>query len=191
MFSRGKEKMSDADVLLAFLQMPLETTHEVFARFLEMPGAIIRGEGLEKFLFVQGAREDRVLLVAHADTCWDEHYGGGGGPPKVIAQDNGVIRNKNGGLGADDRAGCAMVWLLCGMGHSILITNGEEKGCRGSHWLMAQNGDVAEEINRNHRFAVQLDRRNGTDYKCYSVGTDAFRAYIEEMTGYTEPDRTL
>ena len=75
------------------------------------------------------------------------------------------------------------------MGHSLLITDGEEEQCRGSHWLMNREQDIADEINKNHRFIVQLDRRKGTDYKCYSVGTDAFRQYVEHVTGYSEPDR--
>jgi hypothetical protein len=53
---------------------------------------------------------------------------------------------------------------------------------------MDENIDIADEINRNHQFMVQLDRRNATDYKCYNVGTDDFRRYVEESTGYSEPD---
>ena len=33
------------------------------------------------------------------------------------------------GIGADDRAGCAILWLLKDSGHSLLVTNGEEIGC--------------------------------------------------------------
>jgi len=181
--------MDDVAVLLGFLRMSLKRSDEVFAKFLEIEGAVARGAGLERFLFLQGVREDRVLLVAHADTFWDENYEKGDSPPQNVVQEGGIIRNKNGGLGADDRAGCAMVWLLRDSGHSLLITNGEEHGRRGSSWLMNENRDIAEEINANHRFVLQLDRRNGTDYKCYSVGTDDFRRYIEGVTGYSEPDR--
>ena len=108
----------------------------------------------------------------------------------MIFQQNGIIRNKNGGLGADDRAGCAIIWLLKEMGHSILITNGEEQGGRGSNWLMNENHDIADKINSSHQFIIQLDRRNGRDFKCYSVGTDDFRAYVSKITGYSEPDRS-
>lgn len=51
------------------------------------------------------------------------------------------------------------------------------------------NSDIADEINDEHQFVIQFDRRNGTDFKCYSVGTDSFRKYIEQQTGYKEPDR--
>ncbi len=97
--------------------------------------------------------------------------------------------NEEFGLGADDRAGCAMLWLLKDLGHSLLVTNGEEKGQSGSSWLMDHNKDIADEINRDHQFVIQLDRRNGKDFKCYDVGTDEFRSYVAEKTGYTEPDR--
>ena len=54
---------------------------------------------------------------------------------------------------------------------------------------MNHNKDIAEEINGEHQFLVQFDRRHGQDFKCYDVGTDEFRSYIGKVTGYTEPDR--
>ncbi len=54
---------------------------------------------------------------------------------------------------------------------------------------MDDNKDIADEINRDHQFVIQFDRRNGTDFKCYDVGTDEFRSYVAKKTGYTEPDR--
>ena len=82
-----------------------------------------------------------------------------------------------------------MLWLLKDLGHSLLVTNGEEHGQTGSSWLMDDNKDIAEEINHDHQFVIQLDRRNGRDFKCYDVGTDEFRSYVAQKTGYTEPDR--
>lgn len=182
--------MDDIGVLMEFLQMPLENAEPVFEKFVSIPSAIHRGEGLEQFLYIDGTRDNRVLLVAHADTYWDYRYGGShGNRPRIIEQ-NGIIRNRNGGLGADDRAGCALIWLLKDMGHSILITNGEEHGRKGSNWLINENHDIADKINSSHQFIIQLDRRNGKDFKCYSVGTDEFRNYISKITGYSEPDRS-
>ena len=54
---------------------------------------------------------------------------------------------------------------------------------------MEENKDLAEEINKEHQFIVQFDRRGKSDYKCYDVGTDEFRSYVEMITGYQEPDR--
>ena len=179
------------DILKSFLEIPLGSTDGVFNRFLEIPGAIYRGEGLERFFYVRGARPNKVLLVAHADTYWDNEYGYDPGLTHKIRIEDGNIRavNEAFGLGADDRAGCAMLWLLKDMGHSLLVTNGEEHGQTGSSWLMDDNKDIAEEINQGHQFVMEFDRRNVGDFKCYDVGTDEFRAYVAEKTGYTEPDR--
>lgn len=164
----------------------------MFDRFARLPGAVMRGRGPERFLYRQGTRRDRVVLVAHADTYWadwTERYGQGG---HGVVFDGRCMRSANPGcgLGADDRAGCAIVWLLRDTGHSILITDGEEIGCRGSTWLMLDpcNQNIARAINHGHQFVVEFDRRNASDFKCYDVGTEAFRHYIRQATGYAEPD---
>ena len=185
------DKTNHIEVLRSFLEIPLGSADSVFDRFLEIPGAIYRGEGLERFLYIRGSRSNKVLLVAHADTFWDYEYGYDPGPVhKIMIQDVNIIAvNEEFGLGADDRAGCAMLWLLKDLGHSLLVTNGEEHGQHGSSWLMSDNKDIADEINHDHQFVVQLDRRNSADYKCYDVGTHEFRSYVADKTGYTEPDR--
>ena len=185
------DKTNHIEVLRSFLEIPVGSADSVFDRFLEIPGAIYRGEGLERFLYVRGARPNKVLLVAHADTYWDHEYGYDPGPThKTKIEDGNIIAvNEEFGLGADDRAGCAMLWLLKDLGHSLLVTNGEEHGQHGSSWLMSDNKDIADEINHDHQFVVQLDRRNSADYKCYDVGTHEFRSYVADKTGYTEPDR--
>ncbi len=88
------------------------------------------------------------------------------------------------------RAGCAILWILKDPGHSLLITDGEESHRQGSTWLMDYKKDIAEEINGEHQFFVQFDRRHDRDFKCYDVGTDEFRSYIGKGSGYTEPDRS-
>jgi hypothetical protein len=92
---------------------------------------------------------------------------------------DGIIRGTNpkAGIGADDRAGCAMLYLLRKSGHSILITDGEEHGRQGSHYLVNHFPELCSELN-NHRFMIQLDRRNARDFKCYDVGTANFTKFI-------------
>lgn len=186
-------KSTDIETLIEFLKFPLGSADDVLSKFAKLPGAIRRGEGLEQFVFIEGSRNNRVLLVAHADTHWDENYCDKCYGPPELEVENGIIRNKNTnvGLGADDRAGCAILWLLKDMGHSLLVTNGEEGGRMGSTWLMDYHSDIADKINECHQFAIQFDRRNGYDFKCYNVGTDEFRAYVKQQTGYSEPDRKL
>ncbi len=171
---KGYDGANHIEVLRSFLEIPLGSADGVFNRFLEIPGAIYRGEGLERFLYVRGSRSNKVLLVAHADTYWDHEYGYDTAPTHTIKIEDGNITavNEEFGLGADDRAGCAMLWLLKDLGHSLLVTNGEEDGQKGAAWLMSHNKDIAHEINHDHQFVIQFDRRNGRDFKCYDVGTD-------------------
>lgn len=178
----------DTAVLRSFLEEPLHTSDGILGRFASMPGAYTFGDSPERFVYVPGYRKDRVVLVAHADTVWHGH--------RQIAtalafeEDGGYFHSLSPryGLGADDRAGCAILWLLKDLGHSLLITDGEEQGLLGTESLIAWQPEVLEELNR-HGFMVQFDRRNGRDFKCYDVGTQAFRQYVGRQTGYTEPDR--
>jgi len=180
--------LKDISVLKEFLSIPVHSADGVFDRFAALPGAIIRGKGQERFLYVPGTRQNKVLLVAHADTYWC-HKAKADWTEQNLVQEGHIIRNANGGLGADDRAGCAIIWQLRELGHSILIVDGEESGLLGSFWLMNHNQDIAEAINNDHQFMVEFDRSNGREFKCYGVGTDAFREFVRMATGYTEPDR--
>ena len=189
------EEMNDIKVLEMFLEVPLENPDPIFNFFSKLPNReiVFRGTRPERFLYIRGQRTNKVLLVAHADTFWDDPTGRSSNMKRELVLSNGVFKSSNVtyGIGADDRAGCAMLWLLKDFGHSLLITDGQEKGGRGSQWLMTdiENADIAEEINAEHQFMIQLDRRHGSDFKCYSVGTDEFRDYVQRMTNYTEPDR--
>ncbi len=179
---------TDLECLQEFLQEPLHTAEGVLARFAALPGAMAAGTAPARFVYVPGVRADRVVLVAHADTVWQ-------GRAPVIAtpcldEEAGCfysLSNRH-GLGADDRAGCAILWLLRHLGHSLLVTDGEEQGLLGSEALVYDYPEVLAELNR-HAFMVQFDRGCGGDFKCYDVGTPAFRRYIGEETGYSEPDR--
>jgi hypothetical protein len=174
---------------MEFLSIPLWDSTAVLARFADLPGSIVRGSGPESFVYIPGQRENRILLVAHADTCWDASHGYKGSWPAPVMENGWILPTGTApGLGADDRAGGAILWQLRNSGHSLLVVNGEEDGCRGSNWLMQSNQDIADEINHEHQFMIELDRRNGRDFKCYGVGTDKFRKYVEKATGYSEPD---
>lgn len=181
--------MSDLQVLKEFLNYPVESPDVVLERFQGLPGAVARGSGPERFVYLRGSRDNRVLLVAHADTVWRGTPSGE--DAAEVSLKNGVFwsRRAGAGLGADDRAGCAMLWLLKDLGHSLLVTDGGS-GQRGARWLMEHNPDIADEINQDHQFIVELDRRNARGFKCYQVGTDQFRTYVARRTGYSEPDRS-
>ena len=187
--------MHEIKELKRFLSFSTGSTEEVFAEFRTINGHIFRekSEGKkERFLYVEGARENKALLVAHADTVYDFFYKKQDFFHSVVEED-GFFKavDENGSpqlLGADDRAGLAMLWLLKDSGHSLLVTDGEEGARIGAKWLMKENRDIADRINQHHQFVIQLDRCNSKDFKCYHVGSNEFRKFIAEQTGYSEPE---
>ena len=181
--------------LLEFLSFPLNTSDGIFEKFATLPRAVVYGNEPSKFLYVPGIRDDRVVLVAHADTVWRDND-----KPEAKHHKIGVERTKQNqtvfvsdspgvGIGGDDRAGCAIVWLLQNSGHSLLITDGEEAGAYGSNYLINNHKDIYNEL-QQHRFMLQFDYKGFRNYKCYSVGTDEFRRYVEANTGFSDAGTT-
>jgi hypothetical protein len=174
----------------------LMSQDQVLDRFHGLNGSYSDGIGQKRFVYVAGKRKDRALLVAHADTVWYN-------APLKIAHKDGILFSQNRqekfeynnkwdikqtrtgiGIGADDRAGCAILWALRELGHSILITNGEEEGCVSTQWMIKHEW-WQQELNDRHQFAVQFDRRNRNDIVFYDVGTQEFADYVSKETGYT------
>jgi len=177
--------MSDREVLEMFLSCSLDSPKEVFDKFLTLKNARLYGEN--DCVYVPGSRSDRVLLVAHADTVFAEHYG----EHKFTLDRDGIYHSWEdmAGIGADDRAGCAILWLLKDSGHSLLITNNEEIGSIGVRNIKAHNRDLYNEFNE-HQYILEFDRRNARDYKVYDISvTNEFKRFIEKETGFTEADR--
>lgn len=156
--------------------MPARYSDGVFDKFSALPNSHFLEESpKERFLYVPGTRKDRVVLVAHADTFWDAAYY--------------TNYPASAGVGADDRAGCAIVWLLRNLGHSILILDGEEDEQRGANFLLTQT-PLFTELNQTHNFMVEFDLRGASSFKCYNVATPLFREYITRATGYADQGRT-
>ncbi len=189
------KKNAELSVLFDFIKMPISDSTPIFEKFKSLPRAVFHESGThpkERFVYVEGTREDKVLLVAHADTVWDTYYikKSYDDTHKPMIRENTIISSSHQhGIGADDRCGVAMVWLMKDLGHSLLIVDGEERGAIGSNFLVDDHPELIEKINKEHRFAVEFDRRNAKEFKCYDVGTPEFRAYVTQETGYTEPDR--
>ncbi|MBQ9748285.1 MAG: hypothetical protein IJV98_05820 [Clostridia bacterium] len=178
-----------------FCSFPLSTSQGVLAEFAKLPRAIARFDGdKHNFVYVPGTREDRVLLIAHADTVWDTFYDKGYFEQtlKKTVTDEGVVyvgTDPSCGIGADDRAGCAMLWLLRESGHSLLITDGEERGQIGAHYIREHAPELFDELNR-HRYMIQLDRRGKSDYKVYHLPVSReFLSFVERATGYQDAGR--
>lgn len=192
--------MNATEVLLDFLKCPLNSADEIFAKFSTIPTSkIYKGNKPgERFLFVQGNREDAATLVAHADTVFN--YDG----LHEIIEDGDFFRSNSPdyGIGADDRAGCAMLWLLKDLGHHLLICDYEESthvdavgNCTGSKYLMREHPEISQIINYSS-FIFEFDRRLafGTRKEHYTtydlpVSQD-FRDFIHKNTGFIDDDNT-
>lgn len=167
-------------LLERFLNIPVSCSDEIFAMFSELPGAQYEcgGEPLQRYVYVPGKRKDRVLLVAHADTVWDREYVAVA--EHAVVYHDGVFSGgiSNTGIGADDRAGCAMVWALRDSGHSLLITDGEEHGLRGTRYIEKHRKKLLRELNR-HRYILEMDWRDaGT---CLFNGVDVTEKFVEAV----------
>lgn len=160
-----------ADGIIDFLMMKEQ---EVLDKFAALPNAQKVGSGDRQFVYVPGTRPDKVLLVAHADTVFCDAE-----LDLLCYNKETIYSNSNKvGIGADDRAGCLILWWFRNSGHSLLIPNGEESGCIGSGFLMNQKG--WKEIINDHRFALQFDRMNANDIATYNVGEKKFEAFLED-----------
>lgn len=192
--------MDTKGVLLDFLKQPLDTADGIFEIFATIPTAIIYkgNKPGERFLFIRGNRPDAATLVAHADTVFEVS-----GKHEII-EDGDVFRSGSSiyGIGADDRAGCAMLWLFKDLGHHILVCDYEESthrdatgNCVGSKYLMREHADIAQIIN-NSSFIFEFDRRlaygrRKEHYTCYNLPvSQEFRDFIEQNTGFTDDDNT-
>jgi hypothetical protein len=189
------------------IQMMQKKESDILESFEGLEDAVSYGEGDYKSVFVPGKRKDRVLIVAHVDTVWNdtprispvfrngliysEDRGRGCRPIEVNEEEGrltgGQPYSGGFGIGADDRAGVAMLDLLKDLGHSVLLTNCEELGCLASCYLAA-NEKMINEIN-NHQFMLQLDRKGRNDLVFYDVGTEEFKKWMTaSLQGFEEKE---
>lgn len=124
-------KSTNQTVLEHFLNMPLCSSKKILEEFSKLEGAFyFRNPESQSFVYIPGTRKDRVLLIAHADTAWDEHITNKKIINPRLIYENGEYKNKSEefGIGADNRAGCAILYLLKDSGHSLLITDRGSEG---------------------------------------------------------------
>ena len=176
-------------LLEEFLSVPLDSGMEILEKFAALPGAQYgKGETpTAQYVYVPGTRKDRVILTAHVDTVWDSTYDKPHTGTHALTCENGIFRSGEPGvgIGADDRAGCAMLWALRNSGHSLLLTNGEELGKAGVKFLMADRA-LSREINRA-RFMIALDWVGTDSCQFYGVeNTKRFKYYIETELAFRD-----
>ena len=182
--------MDYGQLILEFLNVPLDRGDAILERFAALPGAVSRrgSAPLQRYVYLPGTRKDRVVLVAHADTVWDRAYGrpDPGGQEAVL--EDGVFRGTNPacGIGADCRAGCAMLWALKDSGHSILVVDGEEYGKHGANYLKKGDRSLFRELNR-HCYMLELDWA-GTGGCLFNQvdNTKKFKRFVETELGFSD-----
>ncbi len=176
-------KENAISVLKKYLSCSLLDGKAILERFSTLPNAqYYEGENaLERFVYIPGTRKDRVLLIVHTDTFWDRNYPTEGMESVPIYEDD-LVRSgsETVGIGADDRAGCALAWLLRDTGHSLLILDGEEKGHWAAKYIVREHKALLKELNR-HAYMLGLDFPG--DDRCHYHGIPnrkRFCKYIEE-----------
>lgn len=178
-----------ADTLTEFLNMPLDRGDQILERFASLPSARV-GNGqapLQRYVYVPGTRNDRVLLIAHVDTVWDRAYGCSLTQPRGVLLEDGVFKSDHPGcgIGADDRAGCAMLWEMRHSGHSLLLLDGEEKGKQGAIFLRRSNPALFRELNQ-HNYMVELDWRGQDECMLNQApNTARFQKHMKQTLGMT------
>jgi len=179
--------LKEISVLRQFLEFNLNSSDQLFEKFKTLDNVVYRcnpEEEQERFLYNEGTRENKVLLVAHADTIWDKCFGYDPIDQR-IEEEYGCYMGNNSeyGIGADSRAACAMLWFLRDMGHSILILDGSECDRIGSKWLMDHHPDVVEKINK-HQFIIELNTTGDLFFKCSESSSKDFIRYIVQKSEF-------
>jgi len=174
------------------------TEEQVFNKFASLPNAVVINENLPfefRSIYIKGSRKDSVILCAHLDTVWND-----GVKKENIGSTDDFIYSSNKkrgfnekseqayssgiGIGADDRAGLSMIWSLRDLGHSILITCGEESGCLGA-LALSSNKTLLENISNENQFIIAFDRRLFQQAVFYNVATEDFIEYVCDNTGFS------
>lgn len=178
------------ELLFDFLNTPLDSGDTLFRRFAVLPGAIAEEgtEPLRRYVYIPGTRKDRVVLVAHLDTVWDKAYNAPFSEARSVIFENGIFKSANPacGIGADDRAGCAILWELRNCGHSILLTDGEEHGKLGANYLKTTNPRLFRTLNR-HRYMIEFDWK-GTNCCLFNQvdNTKRFKKHVADKLGFVD-----
>jgi hypothetical protein len=169
----GVGAMVDA-IYEAFVQFAVMEVREVFEAFRSDRDAVG-----ELYLYRMGD-VTKPLVVVHADTVFCR-------PPKrqEVEREGMIVRRRLGskeGLGADDRLGVALLWLLLKEfpQTAFLITDKEEQHQEGA---LAAARDLGDELAR-YPFLLQLDRRGTQHFAHYGHVTSEFMQALGDITGF-------
>jgi len=182
--------MNDKEVLELFLNKELNSANSVFEEFGKIQNAKYFSDNLGNngFVYVPGTRDDRVLLIAHADTVFKHKE------KPNIEFDSFCYYSTDpyNGIGADDRAGCAIVYLLKDLGHSILIVNGEEEYTLGARNIVENYSDIFNELNSTHQYMLEFDKGGYGVFETYNLKvSNDFVRFLERKTQYEKGNSIL
>ena len=185
-------KTKEMEILEKFLKKPVTSSRSVMWEFARLDGAVVhfpRKSNRGGFVYIPGKREDRVLLVARADTIWGSDYNNYQFPKQKPVFRDGYYVNSTGetGIGANDRAGCALLYLLRDTGHSLLVLDRQEYGfALATRELWCDFHDLYNEMNR-HRYMIEFDLGGADGLKYYDMpASDEFKKYMSDGFGYQE-----
>ena len=120
----------------------------------------------DNYIFaVPKTSSNHIMLVSHIDTVKRSHK-------VVLVEDNGIVTNANGVLGADDRAGVFAVLEIAdkvmrsgGPRPYLIFTNFEETGGIGVRQFCKDK--IMQNIEDDIYFMIELDRRGVNDAVYY------------------------
>lgn len=149
--------------LFNLLKMPTKVLYYYLADWLTGQGYDVMADGDNYIVGLPpaGAPTTTISLVAHIDTLATRGH--------QLVETNGVVRNKKGVLGADDRAGVYAIMELVEGSYVkpiVIFTNYEESGGIGVDRL-CRDGVLDTFIDRIHLF-IEMDRKGRNEFVYYS-----------------------
>ena len=159
------------NVLKSLCTLPPDKILEPILSFLKDEYDYLSIDYTKDYLYAKGTLP--VMLVAHIDTVFSY------APDEIFYdKEKGAIWAPY-GLGADDRAGIfGILDLVCrGFHPSILLLNGEEKGCLGAQAFIKNYPKTPKNI----KYIIELDRAGTNDCVFYDCGNRDFISYIESF----------
>lgn len=121
-----------------------------------------------------GNKEDIMpCFVSHTDTVSNNK-------PTTLTVKNGVVRNPDGVLGADDRAGCYMLYKMIknGVRGIYILTDEEECGGIGADECARSN--IFHVLQDNTSALIELDRESDRDIALYGYDNGALTELFEQ-----------
>jgi len=121
--------------------------------------------------FIYGEGDIPVVLCAHVDTVHSKE------PYQIALDEESGIMWSPQGIGADDRAGVALILEILERGYRphIAFLDEEESGGGGAREL------IKEVSPTGLLFALEFDRKNGTEFVTYDCDNKDFNRYIESF----------